>query len=56
MSQEDRERIDRTIKGTDMRSDSRILDIDAGPDTLAIPSPKENMTRETCETNKDTKF
>lgn len=36
-SQEDRERIDWTIKGTDIRPDSRVLDIGAGPGTLAIP-------------------
>ena len=36
-SHEDRERINWTIKGTDIRSDSRVLDIGAGPGTLAIP-------------------
>jgi len=36
-SQEDRERIDWTIKGTDIRPDSHVLDIGAGPGTLAIP-------------------
>jgi 16S rRNA G527 N7-methylase RsmG len=36
-SLEDRERIDWTIKGMDIRSDSRVLDIGAGPGTLAIP-------------------
>jgi hypothetical protein len=36
-SKEDRERIDWTIREIDIRPDSRVLDIGAGPGTLAIP-------------------
>jgi ubiquinone/menaquinone biosynthesis C-methylase UbiE len=37
MCQKERSRIDQTIWKTDLRQDSRILDIGAGPGTLAIP-------------------
>lgn len=41
MSQEESERINWTIEGTDVRPDSRVLDIGAGPGTLAIPFAKK---------------
>jgi len=37
MSQENYSRTEKTIQGTDIRPDSRVLDIGAGPGTLAIP-------------------
>jgi SAM-dependent methyltransferase len=41
MSQENRHRTERTIQGTDIKPDSRVLDIGAGPGTLAIPFARE---------------
>jgi SAM-dependent methyltransferase len=37
MSQENRNRVDKTIRSTDINLDSKVLDIGAGPGTLAIP-------------------
>ena len=37
MSQENRNRVDKTIWSTDITPDSRVLDIGAGPGTLAVP-------------------
>ncbi|NPV61943.1 MAG: class I SAM-dependent methyltransferase [Methanotrichaceae archaeon] len=37
MSQENRNRVDKTIWSTDVTPESRVLDIGAGPGTLAIP-------------------
>jgi SAM-dependent methyltransferase len=37
MSEDNKDRVDRTIWGTDITPESRILDIGAGPGTLAIP-------------------
>lgn len=37
MCNKERSRIDQTIWETDIRADSRVLDIGAGPGTLAIP-------------------
>ncbi len=37
MSQEEKWRVEKTIEWTDIKPDSRVLDIGAGPGTLAIP-------------------
>jgi len=37
MSQDNRHRVDKTIAGTEITPESRVLDIGAGPGTLAIP-------------------
>jgi len=41
MSDENKYRVDRTIQGTDITPESRVLDIGAGPGTLAIPFAKK---------------
>ncbi|MEA2046160.1 MAG: methyltransferase domain-containing protein [Euryarchaeota archaeon] len=37
MSQENKDRVEKTIAGTDINPESRVLDIGAGPGSLAIP-------------------
>jgi ubiquinone/menaquinone biosynthesis C-methylase UbiE len=41
MSQENKHRVEKTIAGTDICPESRVLDIGAGPGTLAIPFAKK---------------
>lgn len=41
MSQEEKWRVEKTIEWTDIKTNSRILDIGAGPGTLAIPFAKK---------------